>query len=95
VQPLVDDLNNLIEVNAQMVLRARAQAGNLAHALKTPLAVLTDEAYRLETEAKARRQRSFCNNLNVCSGKSIIRSHARAPPLRVRYLGCSHPFSPQ
>ena len=28
VQPLVDDLNNLIEINAQMVLRARAQAGN-------------------------------------------------------------------
>jgi signal transduction histidine kinase len=55
VQPLVDDLNNLLEVNAQMVLRARTQAGNLAHALKTPLAVLTDEAGRLadrgDTEA--------------------------------------------
>jgi signal transduction histidine kinase len=42
VQPLVDDLNNLIEVNAQIVLRARTQAGNLAHALKTPLAILAD-----------------------------------------------------
>jgi signal transduction histidine kinase len=53
VQPLVEDLNNLIEVNAQMVLRARAQAGNLAHALKTPLAVLTDEAERLERRGDA------------------------------------------
>ena len=53
VQPLVDDLNNLIEVNAQMVLRARTQAGNLAHALKTPLAVLTDEAYRLANRGQA------------------------------------------
>ena len=53
VQPLVDDLNNLIEVNAQMVLRARTQAGNLAHALKTPLAVLTDEAYRLESKGQS------------------------------------------
>jgi signal transduction histidine kinase len=35
-----------------MVLRARAQAGNLAHALKTPLAVLTDEAYRLESRGE-------------------------------------------
>jgi len=52
VQPLVDDLNNLIEVNARMVLRARTQAGNLAHALKTPLAVLTDEAYRLESRGE-------------------------------------------
>ena len=49
VQPVVDDLNGLIDLNAQMVVRARAQAGNLAHALKTPLAVLTDEAYRLQT----------------------------------------------
>lgn len=48
VQPLVDDLNSLIGINAQMLLRARAQAGNLAHGLKTPLAILTDEAYRLE-----------------------------------------------
>ena len=47
VRPLVDDLNNLIELNAQMVLRARTQAGNLAHALKTPLAILTDEADRM------------------------------------------------
>jgi signal transduction histidine kinase len=53
VQPLVDDLNNLIEINSQMVLRARAQAGNLAHALKTPLAVLTDEASRLESRGQA------------------------------------------
>jgi signal transduction histidine kinase len=48
VQPVVDDLNSLIDTNAQMVVRARAQAGNLAHALKTPLAILMDEAYRLE-----------------------------------------------
>ena len=53
VQPLVDDLNNLLEVNAQMVLRARTQAGNLAHALKTPLAVLTDEASRLADRGQA------------------------------------------
>ncbi len=48
VQPVVDDLNSLMDTNAQMVVRARAQAGNLVHALKTPLAILMDEAYRLE-----------------------------------------------
>lgn len=47
VKPLVDDLNALIEANTQMVRRARTQAANLAHGLKTPLAVLTDEARRL------------------------------------------------
>ena len=52
VQPVVDDLNSLIDVNGQMMVRARAQAGNLAHALKTPLAVLTDEAYQLQTRGQ-------------------------------------------
>jgi len=47
VQPLIDDLNTMIDLTKQMVQRARAQAGNLAHGLKTPLAVLTDEADRM------------------------------------------------
>ena len=47
VRPLVDDLNALIDANTQMIRRARTQAANLAHGLKTPLAVLADEARRL------------------------------------------------
>lgn len=47
VRPLVDDLNALIDANTQMVRRARTQAANLAHGLKTPLAVLVDESRRL------------------------------------------------
>jgi signal transduction histidine kinase len=44
VQPLVDDLNALLEHRDQTVQRAIAKAGDLAHALKTPLAVLAHEA---------------------------------------------------
>ena len=44
VEPLVADLNELLDHNAQVIERARTHAGNLAHALKTPLAVLTNEA---------------------------------------------------
>ncbi|MEW6390710.1 MAG: ATP-binding protein [Pseudomonadota bacterium] len=47
VRPLAVDLNALIEGNLEMLRRARTQAGNLAHALKTPLAILTDEAERM------------------------------------------------
>lgn len=47
VRPLVHDLNALLEANEEMIRRARAQAGNLAHALKTPLAILADEGERL------------------------------------------------
>jgi signal transduction histidine kinase len=46
VQPLVDDFNGVLDRNAEVVARARTQAGNLAHALKTPLAVLDNAASR-------------------------------------------------
>jgi signal transduction histidine kinase len=48
VQPLVDDLNGLIEHRERAVARAVAKAGDLAHNLKTPLAVLAREADRAE-----------------------------------------------
>ncbi|MEO7940455.1 MAG: ATP-binding protein [Burkholderiaceae bacterium] len=44
VQPLVDGFNAVLEHNAQIVQRARQQAGNLAHAVKTPLAVMGQAA---------------------------------------------------
>lgn len=47
VQPLVDDLNRLIGLQERALLRARTQAGDMAHGLKTPLAVLTAFARRV------------------------------------------------
>jgi len=44
VAPLADELNLLIGANRDIVERARTQVGNLAHALKTPLSVLVNEA---------------------------------------------------
>ena len=46
VQPLVHDLNALLAHQEQAVSRAIAKAGDLAHGLKTPLAVLAREAER-------------------------------------------------
>ncbi|MGS1109574.1 sensor histidine kinase [Achromobacter anxifer] len=48
IQPLVDDFNRVLGVNADMVQRARTQAGNLAHAVKTPLTILGNAAAREE-----------------------------------------------
>jgi signal transduction histidine kinase len=50
VQPLVDDLNALLEHQEHAVARAQSKAGDLAHGLKTPLAVLSREADRLAQE---------------------------------------------
>jgi signal transduction histidine kinase len=46
VQPLIDDLNALLENREKSVQRAVATAGDLAHGLKTPLALLAHEADR-------------------------------------------------
>ena len=44
IEPLQRELNALLQSNMDIVERARTQVGNLAHALKTPLAVITNEA---------------------------------------------------
>jgi signal transduction histidine kinase len=46
IQPLVNDLNALLEHRERAVQRAVAKAGDLAHGLKTPLAILAQEADR-------------------------------------------------
>ncbi len=44
VQPMVDELNALLAHNEKQAEEARLHAGNLAHALKTPLTVLVNSA---------------------------------------------------
>lgn len=57
VHPLVEEMNALLGTNAQMLARARDAAADLAHGLKTPLAVLAAESRRLaengQTESAA------------------------------------------
>jgi len=48
VQPLVNELNSMITGQQESLQRARAHAGNLAHGLKGPLAIVADEAFQLE-----------------------------------------------
>jgi signal transduction histidine kinase len=48
VAPLVDDLNGLLDDRERRVARAAARAGDLAHGLKTPLAILAQEIARAE-----------------------------------------------
>lgn len=44
IEPLIAELNNLLEHNERQAEEARRHAGNLAHALKTPLTVIQNEA---------------------------------------------------
>ncbi|HEV6966006.1 sensor histidine kinase, partial [Roseateles sp.] len=56
IQPLVNDLNGVLDRHAEVLERARAQAGNLAHALKTPLTVLSQAAGQAQGSEAARAE---------------------------------------
>lgn len=53
VQPLVDDLNRLVGQQEAALERAQAQAADMAHGLKTPLAVLDALARRIDAAEPA------------------------------------------
>ena len=66
LSPLAREINTLIVHNRKVVERARTHVGNLAHALKTPLAVLKNEAKggdRLSDLVK-RQTEAMTNNVN-------------------------------
>ena len=48
LQPLADELNAMLDHSRELVERSRTHVGNLAHALKTPIAVLKNEAHASE-----------------------------------------------
>jgi signal transduction histidine kinase len=52
VQPLVEELNNLLDHNAVLLKRARNQLGDLAHSVKNPLTVINNEARNMEAGQK-------------------------------------------
>lgn len=56
LRPLVGDFNAVLDQNEQVVTRARQQAGNLAHAVKTRLAVLSNAAIDQQVDRQALAQ---------------------------------------
>ena len=54
ISPLASELNLLLDTNREILERARTQVGNLAHALKTPLSIIMNEAENAPDEIAAR-----------------------------------------
>ena len=52
VQPLVNELNILLDHNTVLLKRARNRLGNLAHSVKNPLTVINNEANKLGDDQK-------------------------------------------
>ncbi|MGE0876730.1 MAG: sensor histidine kinase [Burkholderiales bacterium] len=86
LQPLVSEFNHVLAANAEMVQRARTEAGNLAHAVNTPLTILANAAAQTD-EPLARLVRE-----QVASASRQVDHHlARARAAAVRATGLSTP----
>ena len=80
IKPLVDEMNAVLAQNEKLVERARTQMGNLAHSLKTPLSVITNEI-------TASRKSNFSDLVDKQT--RIIRRNVDHQLARARALGHS------
>jgi signal transduction histidine kinase len=81
LQPLADELNSLLAHSRDIVERSRTHVGNLAHALKTPIAVLTNESRASDDElAKlvARQSEAMAEAVDHHLRRARAAAHAKA-----------------
>lgn len=91
VSPLVSEINGLIETNKSIIERARTQVGNLAHGLKTPLAVIANEsrskkgpAYRtIEKQSELMRTQiqTYLNRARIAAQKDVVLARTDVVPV--------------
>ncbi len=78
IQPLAQDLDRLIESREAMVAAARIEAGNLAHGLRTALAILTDEAETLADQPAGQTLLAQCTAMARRLDWHLARARAAA-----------------
>ena len=92
LQPLIDELNALLEERDTAVKRAVAMAGDLAHGLKTPLALLAHEADEAEAAGNVELSESLGRHVermsrhvdyHLARARAAASGAAAAAPVRV------------
>lgn len=74
VIPLVNDINKLIARNQDIVVRARRQAADLAHSVKTPSSILRNELVELANRGHdVSRAQEALNRIDAQVGRSLAR----------------------
>ena len=84
VQPLVDEVNALVEMQEQEMERSRSRAADLAHGLKTPLAALVSDAARL----RERGEHAIAHDIEAL-GEAMSR-HVDREMTRARVRASAH-----
>ena len=85
VEPLTEALNHLLDARAQSLAKAEQRAADLAHGLKSPLAVLRNQAQRLEMQGDiktAQSLRDISAGLERQIERELTRTRAEMAALR-------------
>jgi signal transduction histidine kinase len=104
--PLGEEINELLRSNAQIVERARSQVGNLAHGLKTPIAVLRNEAssdrknplakvVTSETEKMSQLVSTYLDRARLAARTSVVGKRADATHVMLRLTRVMQKLNPQ
>lgn len=96
IAPLASETNALIDANRRIVDRARTQVGNLAHSLKTPLAVVTNEGRALgdrrgqviaeQAEAMRRQVDHYLKRARIAAQKDSVAFRTPVTPVLERLV---------
>ena len=78
IAPLARETNALIEANKEIVERARTHVGNLAHALKTPISVMVNEAATRGGDSFAEKVREQASIMRDQVARHLERAHLAA-----------------
>lgn len=84
VQPLVSEVNALLDAREQDIVRSRNRAADLAHGLKTPLAALAADGERL------RRKGEVAIADEIATAIGAMRRHVDRELARARLRGAGH-----
>src|SRR5579864_7573357 len=80
IAPLARETNALLEANREIVERARTHVGNLAHALKTPLSVIVNEAAARTDDPLAQKVREQAAIMRDQIARQLERARLAARP---------------
>src|SRR6266568_2689434 len=86
IAPLARETNALIEANREIVQRARTHVGNLAHALKTPLSVIVNEAAARGSDSFAQKVLEQADIMRDQVARQLERARLAARSTRIGAL---------
>ncbi|MEQ1902188.1 MAG: HAMP domain-containing sensor histidine kinase [Devosia sp.] len=105
IAPLADEVNELLRSNQQIIERARNQVGNLAHGLKTPIAVLRNEAAAAkgtplakavasETEKMSQLVSAYLDRARIAARSAVVGKKADATTVMLRLARVMEKLNP-